>query len=358
MKKIFRQSLSALAVVGCIGLSSCDSLTHDDLSECPEGLVIDLVPQYQDQTEFKNEVNDVHLFIYDSKDQLVEKLIVKGSTLVANDYRVTVNVPEGKYRVVAWNGLSFTEDYVEQDGEVAVVTTLGSAMAGAKRADNGSRYEKTDELSSLWNANVTDITVEKLRQTEVEVPMVKDTNDFIISFCVTDGSALSADDYEMYITCENGVYNSDNTLSDSPTIYYNPYEYVSQEVEGSFNPELVSTDNMGNIHLLTAKISTLRLTTERTSYLHIVSAKTGKNLLTLNLNDYLLKAYRATHTSAAQDQEYFDSNHDYNMIFFFTPATNEVIVDNQPSYYYCLTIQVNDWILRTQPLVLGDAEDM
>jgi hypothetical protein len=356
MKKIFRQSLSALAVVGCIGLSSCDSLTHDDLSECPEGLVIDLVPKYQDQTTFQHEVDDVHLFIYDSKDQLVKNLIVKGSTLSANNYRVTVNLPEGKYRVVAWNGLSYTEDYAEQGGEVAVVTPIGSAAALTAPADGESRYEKTDELTSLWNSNVTDIEVKKLQLTEVEAPMVKDTNDFIISLCVTDGSTLSSEDYEMYINCDNGVYRQDNSLLESPTIYYNPYEYIVQDVEGSFNPELVTTDDMGYVHMLTAKISTLRLTTDHKSYLHIRSAKTGKNLLTLNLNDYLLKAYRATHSSTATDQEYFDSNHDYNMIFFLTPKTQEVATESP--VYYCLTIQVNDWILRAQELVLGSTEDL
>jgi hypothetical protein len=332
MKKLFRQTLSLLTVAAAMSISSCDDITHDDMSECPEGMVIQLVPKYAAISSFESEMTDVHIFIYDGKDALVKDLDVDGPSLAANHYQVSVEIPEGDYRLVVWNGLSDTNNYSESNAAVTLKT----------EADNST----SRTFQPLWHGAVNDVSVESLQLTTVKVPMVKDTNNFVVFLCTTTGDVLNPDDFDFKITSSNGAMAQDNTLLDSPKITYNDFLCTNEQIEGSVDADYAPSDTLGYLHVVRAELNTLRLTTDHPSYLAISDRATGKNILTLNLNDYILKGFHSEATSKnISDQVYFDTEDLFNLTFFLSPNKDQRQEEDEP-LYFCAVMKINSWILR------------
>jgi hypothetical protein len=342
MKRIFRQTLSVLAVAATMSLSSCDSLTHDDMSECPEGMVIQLLPKYAAIGSFENEVNDVHIFIYDSSDKCVKELEVKGETLAANKYQVQVLIPEGDYHLVVWNGIDDTTNYTVDNCAVTLNT----------ESDNST----SNSFTPLWHGAAADVAVEALQLTTVEVPMVKDTNNFVIFLCSTDGEALDPENFDFYITSSNGALARDNSLTESPEITYNDFNLGEDEIEGALDLDLVSTDDeLGYLPVVRAELNTMRLTTQQPSYLTLVNKETSRRILKINLNDYIMKAFRSMNSTLTA-QEYYDTEDLFNLTFFLNSnkQVNPYDPSNEYNEYYCIAISINDWVLRYQEVSLDN----
>lgn len=336
MNKFFRHTLSLLAVAASMGFaSSCDSLTHDDLNDCPEGLVIQLTPKYAARSSFEAELTDVHIFIYDSDDVQVSEIELDGEQLAAQNYTVTANVPVGNYRILVWNGLCDKNNYTVNSGAVKLNTS----------ADNST----DNTLTPLWHGAVSNASVENLQLTTVTVPMVKDTNNFVIFLCTTNGDVLSPDEFDFKITAANGSIASDNSLLTSPTITYNDFVCREDVVEGSVDPTIATTDDLGMLHMVRSELNTMRLTPSLNSYLSITQKSNGKNIITINLIDYILKAYRSDMANnKVSDDVYLDTEDLFNLTFFLTPRTGR---DNdEPTVYYCAYIKIRSWILRYQEL--------
>jgi hypothetical protein len=310
------------------------------MSECPEGMVIQLLPKYAAIGTFENEMTDVHIFIYDSQDNCVSKVNVDGPTLAANKYKVQVPISEGDYHLVVWNGLEDTTNYSEESAAVTLKT----------ESDNST----SNTFEPLWHGQASDVTVEKLSLTTVEVPMIKDTNNYVVFLCATDGTALDPNDFDFKITSENGAMARDNSLLASPQITYNDYSLTQEEVEGSLDLDLVSasSNELGLLPMVRSELNSLRLTTEKPSYLTIINKKTSRAILKINLNDYILKAFR-TSGSTISAQEYFDTEDLFNLTFFLTLSNNDNPGTVQEDYqYFCVAIKINDWVIRYQEFTL------
>lgn len=341
MNKIFRHTLSFLAIAAALSFSSCNSLVHDDESECPEGMIIQLEPKYAARSSFEAEVSDVRIFIYDSNDVQVSVIDVNGEQLAANNYCVTTNLPVGNYRLVVWNGLSDSVNYTEREAAVSLNTY------------NDNSTDRS--FKPLWHGAVNDIAVENLSLTHVTVPMVKDTNNFVIFLCTTDGSILNSDDFAFCITAENGSMAQDNSLIPGKQITYNNFVCRDDVIEGSLASDLAPTDELGQLHLVRGELNSLRLTTEKEAYLQLFYKNTGHNILKINLNDYILRAFRSDAAGATMtSQVYLDTEDLFNITFFLTPRNDgdsPSAVNDEP-VYYCATLAINKWILRIQEPIL------
>jgi hypothetical protein len=329
MKRILHQTLSLLFVAAALSLVSCNSLVHDDLTECPEGIVIQLVPKYAARTSFEAEMTDVHLAIYDDDTNTrVKDMELSGTELAQQGYQVSVNLPEGNYHVIAWNGLCDTANYSEHDNAVTLNTM----------------NDTTDStFAPLWHGMATSVKVESLTMETVEVPMVKDTNNFVVYLCATDGTKLNPDDFDFNITAANGQYDCFNNVLDGNEITYFDFSCKNEEIEASLDADLAKTDELGMLNMVRSDINTLRLTTEHPSYLHITQKDGGKNILTLNLNDYILKAFRAVNAgNTVSSQQYFDTEDLFNITVFLTPDRGN------SKLYYVMALRINYWIVRFQ----------
>jgi hypothetical protein len=342
MKTILHQPLSLLLVAASMSLGACNSIVHDDMTECPEGIVIQLVPKYAARTSFEAELTDAHVAIYNADTNAkVKDLELNGTELAQSDYSVNVSVPEGKYRVVVWNGLCDTNNYASANDSVTL------------RVDNLNTTNS--EFAPLWHGEVANVNVEALTMAKAEVPMVKDTNNFVIYLCTTTGEELNPDEFEFKITSSNGKYDSSNNVLTGPEITYGAFSVKSEAIEGSIEPEIVSEDDMDMLPMVRGDINTLRLTTEHPSYLQVSYKDSGKNIIALNLNDYVLKAYRSISSAAnVPSQQYFDTEDLFNVTIFLSPRNNNSGTDpgssllDDEDLYYVSALRINYWILRLQ----------
>jgi hypothetical protein len=337
MIKIFRQTLGLLSVAAALVFSSCDSLTHDETSECPEGLVIQLVPKYAARTSFESELTDVHIYVFDENDAKVSELIPTAAQLQSQGYKVTVAVPEGKYHILCWNGISDTQNYETNNYAVTLKTDGDNTTANL--------------FQPLWHGELADATVEALAMTEVEVPMVKDTNTFVVNLASTTGEALNPDDFEVTLNSENGLLDRHNNVLSSPDITYGSFLAKTVDVEGTIDAEIAKPDELGYIHMAHFENNTLRLTTDHPTYLTVTSKVSGQNICILNLNDYILQAYRAENDAATVgNQQYFDTEDLFPITLFLTPRGGKI--DESQGIYLLSVIKVRSWILRKADLTL------
>jgi hypothetical protein len=327
-----------LAATFC--LSSCDSMLHDDdTTECPEGLVIQLVPKYAARSSFESELTDVHIFIYnDADNSLAKEITVSNEQLVQSGFQVQALVPVGNYHMIVWNGLSDTGNYTEKDNAVTLNTDV----------DNS-----TDQVfMPLWHGEASDAKVEALNMTHVEVPMVKDTNNFVVYLCTTDGTTLDPADFDMFITCANGSLDKHNNVLDGPNITYNDYACEEELIEGSIDAEIANPDSLGYLHTVRSNINTLRLTTDKRSWLTVYNKRAQANVITFSLNDYILKAFRSANiNSTVSNQEYLDTEDLFNITLFLTPRADTS--EENEGIYFISYLKIGPWILRVNNAELG-----
>jgi hypothetical protein len=306
------------------------------MSECPEGMIIQLEPKYAARSSFEAEVSDVRIFIYDSNDEQVSVVDATGEQLAADGYCVTVHIPVGKYRLVVWNGLSDTTNYTEDNASVALNTVNNATERSFK---------------PLWHGAANDIEVENLNLTKVTVPMVKDTNNVVVFLCTTNGEILNPNEFDFTITASNGAMGQDNAVLPGKEITYNDYSLREEVVEGTLAADYSTTNDLGELYMVRSELNTLRITEGNEALLHIFYRETGRNIITLNLNDYIAKAFRSDmSTLSTTVQEYFDTEDLFNITLFLTPRTGRDNPDEPP--YYVAALRINKWILRVQPDVL------
>jgi hypothetical protein len=317
IKKLF--ALFALSLL----VSSCNSIVHDDIENCPEGLVIELTPRYAARNVFEGEVNDVHITLLDANKNQVTKIDLTGEELKANNYLVDVPVAAGDYDIVVWNGLSDTKNYTLLDD-------LGVVL-------NRDNNETANEFAPLWHGSVDGVTVEKTTQTHVVVPMVKDTKNVVAMLHDTSGNDLDLDRFSFYITAQNGAMARDNSLTDDTTITYRNFKLEDAFIDGTAYDE---DEDGTSIEVARGEINTLRLTTDRTARLVIDDNVVGKPILNVNLNQLILLARSTTGAVAGLSaDEYFDSQDHYDLTFFLQKINTG---------YFVTQIIVNSWVVRLQ----------
>jgi hypothetical protein len=203
----------------------------------------------------------------------------------------------------------------------------------------------------LWHGAANDIEVENLNLTKVTVPMVKDTNNVVVFLCTTNGEILNPNEFDFTITASNGAMGQDNAVLPGKEITYNDYSLREEVVEGTLAADYSTTNDLGELYMVRSELNTLRITEGNEALLHIFYRETGRNIITLNLNDYIAKAFRSDmSTLSTTVQEYFDTEDLFNITLFLTPRTGRDNPDEPP--YYVAALRINKWILRVQPDVL------
>lgn len=86
-------------------LSSCDSLIFDDLSNCPQGVYVSFYSKTEcaQDSSYPGVVQDLYLFAFDSKDQLVA-VDARHNPNLSKDYELLMYLKPGYYTFVAWAG--------------------------------------------------------------------------------------------------------------------------------------------------------------------------------------------------------------------------------------------------------------
>lgn len=309
-------------------LSSCSGLINDDLDPCPEGLRLRFVYDYNMEfaNAFPSQVSCLTVLIYDSEGKYLETRTVTDTELLSDEnWRMDVDLPEGKYRLLAYGGMACSE------ASFHFVTTpaAGTSMQGVEVALNSSIMQASTgtQLHHLfYGALDVEVNASAMAYQDYTVEMMKDTNNIRILLQNVDGQPVNEADYNFAITDDNTLLAWDNNPIANGTFTYLPWAHG--EVEGG-----VTDDEQQSI-LAYAEFSTSRLMADAGARLIITRKLDNKPVISIPLVTYLLRL-RSQEFAYMGNQEFLDRESRWNVIFFL-----------QEGDWLSTRIVINDWVVR------------
>lgn len=331
LKKAGRALLAAV-VLGC-ALSSCDNVIYDDEGDC--SVTYRVAFRYDRNMKwadaFAHEVKSVHLYAFDKDGTLVWHNSEKGETLSADGYAMTLDLPAGDYRLVAWCGLENDggqeESFSVPDVRVGE-TRLEELQCTLRRGHDAAGGAYSDErlyplFHGMLDVSLPDLTYEGGEYT-CTMPLTKDTNHVRIILQHLSGEEVNPDDFTFRIEEENGLMAHDNSLLTDEMITYWSYEKRSgtasmgiddyPEAGGANAARQAVSRAITSINVAIADLSIARLTEGRKTYLTI-ETRNGNIAARIPLTDYAL-LLKDGYGYDMTDQDYLDRQDEYDLTFF------------------------------------------
>lgn len=352
-----------VAMAACLALSSCDSFIYDDEGDCS---VIYRVKFRYDRNmkwadAFANEVTSVHLYAFDADGMLVWLGTERGKRLAAEGYAMTLDLPAGDYRLVAWCGL-------DNDGERSESFSVPEARVGETRLedlrctllrgqDAAGAYSK-EKLYPLFHGmidvNLPDMSYEGGEYT-CTMPLTKDTNHVRIILQHLSGEPVNPEDFKFRIEEENGLMGYDNKLLPDEMITYRPYNTSSATANMGIDdyPVLkgraagsraVAPRAVTSVSVAIADLAIARLTPERNTYLTIETAD-GESVTNhrIPLRDYAL-LLKDGYDRDMTDEDYLDRQDEWALTFFL----------DERDKWTGVSIVINSWRVVFENVSFGD----
>ncbi len=274
MRKIFSHiyALSILLLTG-MAASSC-SMVEEDRSDCPTGLFIRFVYDYNTMRAdmFKDHVGHVQVYIFDEKGQLAAERSVSNTELDSplSRYGYTMHFtpeelrPDRKYRIQAiamqrdwkdalatigakyrhsasptdhsesmtisldYHYLPITGTQQYQVSDAAPLDTLWHTLKVIAHdpVDNGvvPDIDKTAKPYSIYPIEDQMVTLKKEHATYATVSLIRDTKHLNLTLRhVDDPETVSAAHYEVKIIDNNAHVAHDNSVLTHDSVRYTPY---------------------------------------------------------------------------------------------------------------------------------------
>lgn len=334
---------TALSVVS-IGLafSSCD-LVYEDLAPCPHGVSLRFVYDYNMEyaNAFPSQVDCLTLYIYDEEDNYVDTRVVTGAELQDENYRMVLDLAEGKYHFVAYGGMACGESSfspVETPAEGSMRTGLKTMLD-----EDCLNVPQRRRLHDMFWGELALETADLYRDGTVE--MMKNTNSIRIVLQQVNGRMVNADNFDFEIIDSNILFGYDNDLiydaalfPEGETVTYLPWA-KGQAQTG------VAVVGPGQVEPLPvevayAELSTSRLMMKNSPRLLVRNHETGNTVIDFPLNRYLLllcSDYYKKEPYNMGDQEYLDRESRWTLFFFLNDSDGSWMNTH---------IVVNDWVVR------------
>jgi len=311
---------------------SCDNAIYDNEGDC--SVTYSVAFRYDRNMKwadaFAHEVKSVHLYAFDKRGTLVWQQSECGEALKADDYAMTLDLPAGDYRLVAWCGL-------ENDGERDESFTVPEARVGQTHIEElqcklNRRYDATgayskEKLYPLFHG-MLDVSLpanDDGGSYSYTMDLTKNTNHVRIILQQLSGEEVNVKDFTFRIEEENGLMNYDNKLLPDEMITYWTYDTKSGTVGMGIDdyPEIgkakctmqTSSRAITPVCVAIADFSIARLVEGRKTYLTI---ETQDGMITssrIPLTDYAL-LLKDGYDEDMTDQEYLDRQDEYSLTFF------------------------------------------
>jgi hypothetical protein len=291
---------------------------------------------------FDHEVEDLTLYVFDEEGTLVTTLSEEGDALhpAETTYAMDLSqLPPGEYHLVAWGGLTGESTFsvpTMAEGE-SPLEQLTCRLHRVSRSD--SRSVSETDLTYLFHG-MTDITIPEQDTPGdhyFQMQLTRNTKNVTVVLQQLGAGSLNADDFEFFITANNGHLNYDNSLLyDEPTFYYEAWETRTLDAgEDSFLASGDSTLVVSTTAAIVARMTTSRFVvtdrnTEAAPMLCVQNRQTGATVLAIPFIDYALMV-RSYYKNITDDQDYLDRQHDYNITFFLRNGewlNSEVIINS------------------------------
>lgn len=332
MMRLYTSSITGITKIiialCCLTFISCDRL-HEDLEPCVSGARLRFIYEYNMEfaNSFPKQVDCLTLLIFDGDGHYVQTRTASRPETSDEDWRMLIDLPAGKYRMIAYGGLdcsdasfSFTSDPAEtllEDIEVKLNPAPVSTDEG--HALHHLFYGSLDiEIPEPGN----DTTY-----TDGTVYMMKDTNDIRIILGNENGIPTDAADFDFRLISDNTLMNYKNfLLPTAPTTYW-PW------VQG--NAEIGLLDSEEPAIVAFAEISTSRLVKGNPTTLLITRKSDGYEVVRVPLINILM-LYKGERYASMPAQEFLDRESRWNITFFLTAD----------GLWLRTKIVVNDWTVR------------
>ena len=331
-------------------MNSCGMMT-EDLSDCPTGLYVNFVYDYNIQRAdmFKDHVGGLTLYVFDESDHIAAQRTVSGSELSRYGYNIHFSeqelAPGHQYRLTA---VAMQKDWSQSSASTGYKPTIGDNRTSLKIAlthQTGSPYGSVSNaapLDTLWHTLTTlraeeanlpattryhlstmgevstngidQISVISGEPTYVTVSLIRDTNHLNISLRELDTPEdVKDEDYEVFIIDANtDVDCVNNLVTPGDSVVYRPYAQWTTVIEGVGN---IAADYSAHYDLMFNRLM-YNTTSNDNAVLCIRNKKTGENVAMLNLPYILCTGRMAYEIYAYSPQEYLDREYDYRLELF------------------------------------------
>ena len=337
LRKIYLNLIRTLIACATCAVVSC-SAVYDDLEECPAGLRLRFVYDYNLKfaDAFANEVKSVNVWAFNEDGKFVWHGSADGEELRHPDFYMEVPVGDGTYDFVAWCGLKdndgFSIDTYQPESVEELRTTLQT------RATEEGEISDT-RLGNLYHAVADGIVYEvnPFRPSVLDVTMslVKNTNDVRILLQHLDGSPFSPDDFSVTITYPNALLDHRNAIRpETPAVIYKAWNVkYGQTTPPDYAPARATESVAALMH----EHSISRLMADEEAVLSVRRNTDNREIIRINMTDYLLMVrghYEDATGREIGEQEYLDRQDDYSMHF---------ILDQNNNWYKAAGVFINSW---------------
>lgn len=373
-----------VAVVAALALSSCDWMT-EDLSDCPTGLYVNFVYDYNIQRAdmFKDHVGGLTLYVYDEWDRLVTQRMVSGSELsrygfnihfteeeltpnhyyrlqavaLQKDWQTALSTPGSKYRKTEMEAGSDLRDFMvkldcfdtdpksqyrEVSAEAPLDTmwhTLTTLIAEKEFLPAATKYHLNSN-GSVSSNGVETVDLVKGVPTYATVSLIRNTNHLNLSLReIDEPEKVNHEKYDVTILDDNADVDFENNVtSHSDSVVYRPYAQWTTVVESDGR---TTADYSAHYDLMFNRLR-YNTTARKNAVLCIRKRPSGEVVALFNLPYILCQGRMAYEINNYEPQEYLDREYDYRL---------ELWLKNErwdEGAYLLICVHDLPWVLRMQ----------
>ena len=361
MNRIYRICKQFFAVASLVGLAACDWIHDDSLPLCEYRLHFKYDYNMKFADAFQHEVDQVTLFFCDQDGNFLYQRQIQQSEM--ENGSISLDLEPATYQLVTWAGLK-ASSYELPQLTAGISTVEDVKVRTLREADT----TQPNELDALWHSLDT-LVVTREKPEDKMISLAKNTNKLRVVLQNVTGEDMDVNNFTFQIVADNGYMDYDNSLLADPTINYLPYYTENVNIAA----DTTAGATVSSQFVAVAEMNTMRLMNGKNYRLIIRHEGWEKDVLNVNLNNYLLLTKMEGHKISAQ--EYLDRQDEYSIVFFLTPVIcpdcpdvpdepddpvnpDEPDVPDDPTPdepepedpqivgYACYKVQVKDWVIR------------
>lgn len=316
-RNILHRLITLMLIAIGITTSSCSGLIYDDEGDCSSHYMIrfryDRNIKFADA--FANEVGSVSLYAFDASGALVWQKTESGEALRSDGYAMEVDVPAGKYDLIAW---------CHSPKEGAAGFTIGNSDAIASEPDLTCSFNRlhdasgayiNSDLTPLFHGSLTAVEFPATEGThEFTIGLTKDTNVVRVMLKNLNGAAINKDDFDFYLVSANGSMDHLNRLRPDETISYKAWS----KIFGTTGmPDIASGNSrtITSVSAVVAEMTTSRFTKDEPVTLVVTRRGATEPVIELEVIKYALMV-KGEYRRDMTDEEYLDRQDEYPLTFF------------------------------------------
>lgn len=349
-----RHIVAMAALLLAMALNSCSSLIYDELEDCPRGVEMRFVFDYNLEfaNAFPRQVDCLSVYLFDSNGNLVERRTETTGVLADEDWRMTFDLPAGDYQAVAYGGLECELASFAHTVEAAKVQSITDLQVLVNSEHVGPEQDRPlRPLHDLYHGIKTFSVSEGIAYDKTTIEMMRDTNHIRLVLQHLDYSPVDIDDFEFSIIDDNSLLDYKNDIVPSEAVRYTPWTTGTADAgvhglpddDDSSSRSVVTPVQVGYAEMSTSRLihqsqhiwTDSKGRTNRGPRLLITTRDNGRIVADLPLNNYLLLV-KSDYFAGMSAQEFLDRCARYNLVFFL----------DQNNAWVSTSIIVNDWVVR------------